>query len=955
VGSHSKHKDGQYHFEIENGKVRWFHRNENHDTIFSLLTRPTIREGVWTQITATYSASKQRARVFVNGDMREEVKGQGLLSLDWGGKAGIGRHKHPFGNRLLRGMIDEFYIFPCELPRLEILVLMRHCRVYFTNKPKKLTEESSTTRGSATIMTPPANGQRYNGPIALQQAHPAVPQGITSLGPAYQRKPAPTDYVAGNLQQILASLNAEEPNRSGLHPSSLYRPPQGYSAPLSQNKQQTLYRPAAPYTKDKPLSGASQLNPQLWSANFWANHPPRLAAPFATQASIKYNTRGGMQKVASIRHGVPPTMQPLNAYHLPGTVPSFLAQASFRHENPVAMQKVNANRLPDVLNQLNTVGAQRVPLRQNNNGQLQRFSAQKGPERQYQSQGTKIIQPKVSWGNINSAEQFHTPIIWHMPLENARTGPPLRLQRPYYPASPVDSTGQRTLERMKPLNVFNGAYERNRTAGIIQNAYVAPSEQLPLIQKPLVQKQRVNFMQPLRRPSNVNPLFRRPKPQVPISFQRQQQQQKSLADKMPLLEQPKHVSQSDVPASSPWQKEMPSTQMATSTKDQSPGRPYYSSNMPRPPYLPNVQHRLLTIPARTQIPSKGPLAPTTWKIPQGIPPRQIAPFSPHFISGKNSWPWGPWRNQASPVAQASSRSTGVSRLQAYGNPLASYHPGAGLVSNLPASPYTMSPKVLLYYYFYPKTINRPLMKMTSLKGEKLDGNYLQKLTQQISSAALNNMPGVVMTTGNPTVTGQTKGKSTVTKFNKVPNGNSKQLTQIPYVPHYNLETGSANFPLSRGMSTGPLAKRFRGKTQAQTHLLLPQLRKGAAQLTSLPLIPYQTAWTSPHVTYPHSKLITQPQRVAYPQRLAVADRESQLTNGLLNRPIYIETVPYQLYYQLQKMPSFNTQSSTQQYLARVLNDILRLRYGKLKHKKRKRGVKEKSRKDKDSRKGMGRR
>lgn len=246
------------------------------------------------------------------------------------------------------------------------------------------------------------------------------------------------------------------------------------------------------------------------------------------------------------------------------------------------------------------------------------------------------------------------------------------------------------------------------------------------------------------------------------------------------------------------------------------------------------------------------------------------------------------------------------------------------------------------------------MKMTSLKGEKLDGSYLQKLTQQISSAALNYRPGVAMTTGNPTLTGQTKGKSTVTKFDKVPYGNSKQLAQIQHVPHYSLETGSSNFPLSRGMSTGPLAKRFRGKNRAQTQLLLPNLRKGAAQLTSPPLIPYQTAWTSPHVAYPHSKLITQPQRPAYPQLSAVADRESQLTNGLLNRPIYIETVPYQLYYQLQKMPSFNTQSGTQQYLARVLNDILRLRYGKLKHKKRKRGVKEKSRQDKNSRKGMSR-
>lgn len=71
-------------------------------------------------------------KVFVNGDLSQEERGSGLLSLDWGGKVGIGRHKHQFGNRLLRGMIDEFYIFPCELPRLEILVLLRHCRVYFS-------------------------------------------------------------------------------------------------------------------------------------------------------------------------------------------------------------------------------------------------------------------------------------------------------------------------------------------------------------------------------------------------------------------------------------------------------------------------------------------------------------------------------------------------------------------------------------------------------------------------------------------------------------------------------------------------------------------------------------------------------------------------------------------------------------------------------------------------------
>lgn len=817
-----------------------------------------------------------------------------------------------------------------------------------------MTEESSSTRGPAAIMTPPVNGQRYNGPIALHQIHPAVPQSITSLRPAYQKKTTPTDYVASNLQQILASLTAEEPNLSGIHPSAVYQPPQSYSAPFGQNKQQTLFRPV-PYTNGKPMPGNSKQNPQLWPANLWTNHPPTSVAPFARQTSLKYNAPGSMQQVknnrqpyvatpllaqSSIRHGVPPIMQPLNAYHPFEAVTSFSAQASLRHENPVKMQKVNANRPPGVVTQLNTVEGQLVPLRQNSIGQHQRFGAlagQKGPERQYLNQGTKVTQPKVSWGRINSAEQFHTPIIWHMPLENISKGPPVRLQRPYFPASPVGSTSQRTLGKMKALNFFNGAPERNRTAGSIQNAYAIPIDQFPSIQKPLVQK----FMQPLWRPSNVNPLPRGPKLQVPIPLQRQQQQQQSLADKMAFLEQRKHV-----PASSPWQKQMPSNHLVTSNKEQSPqSRPYYYSNLPKPPYSPNVQHRLLTIPAKIQTPSKGPFAPTTQTFSQGIPHGQIAPFSPHFISGKNSWPWGAWRNQASPIAQASSRLSGVPRLQANGNPLASYHPSAGLVSNLPASPYTMSPKVLLYYYFYPKTISRPLMKMSSLKGDKLDGSYLQKLTQQISSAALNYRPKVAVTTGNPTVTGQTRGKSTVTKFNKVPYGNSKQLAQIPYVPHYGLESGSANVPLSRGMSTGPLAKRFRGKNPAQTHLLLPQLRKGAAQLTSLPLIPYQTAWTSPHVAYQHTKLITQPQRAAYPQLPAVADRKSQLTNGLLNRPIYIETVPYQLYYQLQKMPSFNTQSGTQQYLARVLNDILRLRYGNLKNKKRKRGVKDKARRD----------
>ena len=38
VGGHSDHKSGQYHFEVQDGSVRWFHRNESGDEIFSVET-----------------------------------------------------------------------------------------------------------------------------------------------------------------------------------------------------------------------------------------------------------------------------------------------------------------------------------------------------------------------------------------------------------------------------------------------------------------------------------------------------------------------------------------------------------------------------------------------------------------------------------------------------------------------------------------------------------------------------------------------------------------------------------------------------------------------------------------------------------------------------------------------------------------------------------------------------
>ena len=862
-----------------------------------------------------------------------------------------GRHKHQFGNRLLRGMIDEFYIFPCELPRLEILVLMRHCRVYFStfsklgfcclyfkpykfykpikyisfflaNKPKKVTEESSTTRGSTTIMTQPVNGQRNNGPVPVYKLQP---QSINSLSSAYQRKPPQTDYVANNLQQILASLNVGEPRRPGMNPSMLYRPPQGYLAPSHTDKAQTLYKPA-PYTNIKPVAGSLQPVPHVWSANMWNNHPPGVITPFAAQASI--------------RHDTPASVQQVNTNHQPKEPRPFSAQGSAN------TQQRNTNRRPGVVMQMNTFGNQRSPFTQNSAGHFPGFNAlktQNGPIPQYANQGSKTIQPNMPSGRVNSAAQFHTPIIWHIPLGNTRKGPPGRLQKPLYLAS---STGQRLLGQLKPINLGQGTRTQDRTVVGIQNPYDVRVQQPSVSQKPLLQKQKVNFMPPLRLQSNMNPQPGGPKAQVMFP----PRQQQSLAYKMALLEEPNHPPQNNVPGSLTWQKQVPLRQMVTPVQKQwPPGQSYYASYNPKAPYSPKLQQRLLTPNTRLQPPSKGPLASATQKRPQGIAQTQISPFSPHFIYGQNSWPWVAWRNRASPIAQASARSSSSPLPQAYGNNLPSYHPSAGLLPNLQVSPYTTSPQVLLYYYFYPKTIKKALRKIANIKGERPNGNFLQTLTKQISSAAFNSNPGETTTSTNPTVTGQTGRKITTTQSINVPQGTSKQFTQTPKTPYYGLATGPGKTPM------GPLAKTIYGKQQVQAPLFLPQLGKSTGQLTSLPLVTSQNTMTSPYVAYPNAKGITQTQRTLYPQFPAIGSRKSQLSNGLLNRPIYIETVPYQLYYQLQKLPSLNTQSSTQQYLQRVLNDVLRLRYGKRKKKKKKkkRGVKEKSRLDKSKESRIG--
>ena len=117
IGGHSIHRKGQYHFEVYNGRIRWFHRNEYAKEVFNVRTSPILQPNVWYHVVGTYDSRNHVARVFVNGDLVGEGHGSGLLSLDWGAKAGFGSHS---GRRILLGNLDEVYMYRRALLEGEI-------------------------------------------------------------------------------------------------------------------------------------------------------------------------------------------------------------------------------------------------------------------------------------------------------------------------------------------------------------------------------------------------------------------------------------------------------------------------------------------------------------------------------------------------------------------------------------------------------------------------------------------------------------------------------------------------------------------------------------------------------------------------------------------------------------------------------------------------------------------
>ncbi|XP_068742646.1 uncharacterized protein [Montipora capricornis] len=121
IGSHSDHKHDQYDFAVKDGKVMWYHHQENDKEVFNVVTLPVIPARRWSHVVALYDSAAMLAKVYVNGILVKQKSASGDLSQDWGHFAGIGRHFYE--GTYLSGLIDEFIIYNYALGENEIKFL----------------------------------------------------------------------------------------------------------------------------------------------------------------------------------------------------------------------------------------------------------------------------------------------------------------------------------------------------------------------------------------------------------------------------------------------------------------------------------------------------------------------------------------------------------------------------------------------------------------------------------------------------------------------------------------------------------------------------------------------------------------------------------------------------------------------------------------------------------------
>ena len=546
-------------------------------------------------------------------------------------------------------------------------------------------------------MTLPANGHRNN--RTQLPYRPANRNGQPAARVNPKQAASSKDYVVNNLQQILASLTEEEPGHPGIHPSLLYRQPQGYVAPSYPVSTQASNRPISSLAAS-PRPAAVQQAPRLWSGNLLTGHQAGLAVPLAAPGSARHDTTPGMQRISSLGQQRAPPLQNL------------------------------ATALPGRLQQPHI------------------FQGPGGPQKQYQSpmgRPTKLQEASRKPNNVGVAQE---PRDWQQQVAYAQQGLQGRFQRPSTAAGQAAYAAQKLVGQTHSLGALPFAQVHDRMSGNVQKPSMGLSQALPMQQKPMVQNQRAPILPQGKQQTTLNPLPGGHRAQVPPVGQQQQ----SLAYALSLLERNQKAPTTALRAPALPQSLVPgpSSQLT---------RANYPYNY-KPKYLVTAQQKPPSTPKQALFPPRGRTVSFIQRQPQSMVQTQVSPYNPDFLNKQRAWSWGVWGNQASPMAQTSNPPASLVNGPSYVRTAPKDQPTA---AQNPVSPqvllyYYYYPRATNQPY--PGLTKLPL---ESTKVGSSGGDLWKGLSNQLSYAAYSNKQAIVAPTPKPTSTALTQGKLTFTQ------------------------------------------------------------------------------------------------------------------------------------------------------------------------------------------------
>ena len=106
------------HLEVDDGHVQWLYVEKF--PRFVVTTEKLVSPDEWTHLVAQYDATRSSAKLYINGELVAEERGEGVLRIQWADKTVVGRHSVRGERFAIQGAVDEFYIYYCALPPLEV-------------------------------------------------------------------------------------------------------------------------------------------------------------------------------------------------------------------------------------------------------------------------------------------------------------------------------------------------------------------------------------------------------------------------------------------------------------------------------------------------------------------------------------------------------------------------------------------------------------------------------------------------------------------------------------------------------------------------------------------------------------------------------------------------------------------------------------------------------------------